>query len=897
MINRIALKKILSTTILILAVTLLYAQTDTMYIMKNGAVINRQAIKPTDLDSIIFYEPHQLAPSGSPALRDTMFIMKEGLVINKQALKSTDLDSIVFYDPSSTFKDVKVVFPENSQLSPSDYKLFSSAKFTDVSDNGGTFAIHNKGDRSLAFLLNAQDEPVLMGFVTDDQNEVSVASTVEVAQYLALGTAFMPEAIRNQFIEEEGLLPGTAEFVAKAENMFSTDENFLTSESFLNELKQRIDNLTKRDTLDLYNKSIYIKSGDIKSGLQVEEKDFQDVSIANTFRRRAHGFLYKTGYIDETGKKTTLINDIPQENAKAMFDIPVSPTQAIRGFTGVIQDAAGGVGINFARTSTGPIKLELGDNQLETIYQLRVVAPSVFAGRLTNVEEDKLHELEWETLSLDWALPIFLDIIGEAKLLNKIDDKNFKTFVSAIIQFAGSYTSITDPLKKGEYGTAMHELFFAMANNYTSSKVEDMLKGLIDGVLVTAEGLGKTISQNNAQLILGNVKFIFGALKVTDAALKVVDYGRILSAISNSKMVEQWEVDAKKTKVTLSPEQAVAFPYIYKYIDAIVKDTELSAGQSFAFDWSTTGKYGVLRDDVGHSSTSFSNSSTISKREVIYFSNANDADLPEDATDKIYIEAFIKETGKDPIPLGKDSATVRVRSYQYEIQPKNITVQGGTNLKMYIQRPDDSEDITNNPSLDFKIVWSTEGNYGLLEGTANSLTTYNDNQMTYFALDKDIKNGTETVGARIYGKLKDKGDEAYELYDEFQTTIKIQNDPNKKSYLLQLQNDGEWPDVPNSASITFYTYIKVPKEEKAISYQADFLKYYRGWAGNEAAPFSYSWTPENIDYQENVKDEGDYYLVFSVSVISSNSADNYAFYKARMESLSGYAQVTVTLKP
>ena len=95
------MKKILSTTILILAVTLLNAQTDTMYIMKNGGVINRQAIKPADLDSIIFYDPHQLTPSETPTAHDTMFMMKEGLVINKQALKSTDLDSIVFYDPGT----------------------------------------------------------------------------------------------------------------------------------------------------------------------------------------------------------------------------------------------------------------------------------------------------------------------------------------------------------------------------------------------------------------------------------------------------------------------------------------------------------------------------------------------------------------------------------------------------------------------------------------------------------------------------------------------------------------------------------------------------------------------------------------------------------------------------
>jgi len=33
------------------------AQNDTMYVMKNGVVINKQSVKPADVDSVIFYKP------------------------------------------------------------------------------------------------------------------------------------------------------------------------------------------------------------------------------------------------------------------------------------------------------------------------------------------------------------------------------------------------------------------------------------------------------------------------------------------------------------------------------------------------------------------------------------------------------------------------------------------------------------------------------------------------------------------------------------------------------------------------------------------------------------------------------------------------------------------------
>jgi uncharacterized protein (TIGR02145 family) len=52
------MKNIFITVIgLLLSASLLQAQTDTMYVMKAGVVINKQSIKLADVDSIIFYNP------------------------------------------------------------------------------------------------------------------------------------------------------------------------------------------------------------------------------------------------------------------------------------------------------------------------------------------------------------------------------------------------------------------------------------------------------------------------------------------------------------------------------------------------------------------------------------------------------------------------------------------------------------------------------------------------------------------------------------------------------------------------------------------------------------------------------------------------------------------------
>jgi len=48
-----------------LSAVMLHAQTDTMYVMKAGVVINKQSIKLADVDSIVFYNPVITSPGSS----------------------------------------------------------------------------------------------------------------------------------------------------------------------------------------------------------------------------------------------------------------------------------------------------------------------------------------------------------------------------------------------------------------------------------------------------------------------------------------------------------------------------------------------------------------------------------------------------------------------------------------------------------------------------------------------------------------------------------------------------------------------------------------------------------------------------------------------------------------
>ena len=73
------MKKIfLTIAVFIFSAALLQAQTDTMYVMKAGVVINKQCIKLANVDSIIFYKPVIVTPGSSiqtALITGGMFIM------------------------------------------------------------------------------------------------------------------------------------------------------------------------------------------------------------------------------------------------------------------------------------------------------------------------------------------------------------------------------------------------------------------------------------------------------------------------------------------------------------------------------------------------------------------------------------------------------------------------------------------------------------------------------------------------------------------------------------------------------------------------------------------------------------------------------------------------------
>lgn len=808
---------------------------------------------------------------------------------------SKDDDNTKEQEPSNfEFTDIKIILPEGSDLDLSKTKVFAYSEKFDVSANGNSKIYFNSNSRSLAVLFDLNDEPILMGFITDVNKEISIKSTAEASYYFGSGAIFQPEETRERFFEISEQLKGFSEFVEETNTLFNSNVNFVTSDNYSKALKERLDAFTAdRDTIDIRAaKTLEVDKNDVKSGLQIREVDFENILVVNGYRRRAHGFTYKTATTNLSGIQTILVNDIVTEKPAAKSNFPIKPAQAIRGFTGVLQDWASGT--NFAETESEHQKLELSDNENQATYKVRIVGPSFTPGNITDAEEIELRRLEWETLGYDLVLPLMLDAVGHAKILKGFDETKFEPFLSVLITFASSIESVKVPLRKGDYSTAMTELLFAMGNNQNSGQVEDMVKALIDGILEVAEGAGSTLNVQQSDAVIKNVKSLFRILDATDIILKLVDYNRIVLHLGSSNMLEEWKVLAKKTDVTLTPQNTMAFPFIEKPITATIKDTKIVNGQIFQYEWKTSGKYGILKDDEGREGTSIDIGSTENQNIVKYFSTSNDADLPEDATDTVIIDAYIKE-GVSKTKIGSDTITVSVRPYKFVIKPDGVTIQGGTDLKLYIEKPDGTNQITSNSELDFKIVWKTPANHGALNGTSDNYTTYNDNKIIYSCFDKTAIDSQEVITARIYGKLKSASD--YNLYDEITATINIDNDPKKEystlgaSYWLH----GSYAEAGGTRDV-YYMGYSIPYNEDADSYQLKINEIiYDGYPHykNSSSSWTNEFQPKYTYYDEEAKVYRVWLLTTSSNSINQPShSDNFN----NVKNVSGTAQLTITLK-
>lgn len=787
-------------------------------------------------------------------------------------------------------KEIQIVVPANSTFNPAGSKVFSFATEQTADATGKAKVAFEKGSITLAYVFDDNKRPILAGFITDSTNIISPATTAKVLLYLGYKIPLQPDTLAAYFLNNIDKLQGTAIWKQEFETLFLSDPLTLSNKSFLAPLKERMSQMIDQTPpIDIYGKvaDIHVDANDIKSGIQVADDGLSQFKVINKYRRRAHAFLYKMSYKDLNGSPFTVKSSIDKTTVADRNDA-ISPVAAVTGFLSEIGKSIEGKGLESFAVTSGPFPLELQNNESEALYKLRVIGPGgTRKSNLTDAESDKLIRLSFETFLLDMVIPAvgIITSMPDKPGAGEIPPEEIVTKTDALITFVKAMPEVYEEVKNANYKMALDKL---LENVYRDGKGVEMK--LLFMIALNIDNIpGGTSTFFNEKF-----EHLLAILALTDAALGASDLVRVETHILNSAEMDEWEIKAKAGLITLSPDKSVVVPYQQLKLTATIKNNT----QQGYYEWGTTGNYGKLTDTKGHTNMASFGSSD---KDVFYESKVTQVSLSDgDNIDYIYVKAFA-----GGVEVGTDTVMVNVKRTNFEMKPTGATVSGKTgsahSIKLYLENIDVETKIPNSYA-DYKIIWTTAGKYGKLNGigfnsvNVNTLTEYNKNSATYECLDKDTKTATETINVRIYSKAKNAPESEYKIYDELSGTVNIDNDPKKIVYYAS--PTAVHRGVVNACGTGCVLFIK--KVPNAISYKVEitglsnplYPTYTDTWpAGDPSHVRGYGYAL----YKE--AEAGDDYIIGITGTVSwSGGGPDYPITEHfPLPSCSGIAKVTVTV--
>lgn len=764
-------------------------------------------------------------------------------------------------------KEVQVVLPKPG-IDLSTCMALSYSTTAALNSQGKVRVAYEPGSSTIAYILDANNNLLMAGFITDSTAVINTQSTAKVLLYYAYQVPLQPYPITPYFINHIHEVQGVSGWYKEFDSLFSKDPLIVSNGNFAAPLKKTIETLIKNNNVDIRaNKAadITVDNGDVRSGLQVTSETLSQFSVIHTYRRRAHGFLYKKSYKDLNGNLT----NIPNYDANGE-DFAVDPVSAVSSLTGEAGKIIEGTLNESASSTFGPYPMELASNETEATYVLRIIGPG-FGGTgretKTKAETDRLTQLQLETFALDFFLPVIMEIAGNKEAINKkgvkIGDGPTEQFIKSAEVFLKAFPDVNEEVKQGNFVGAVKAGVVSLLTNAGQVHLENCILAATGIMYASATKAGVKVPNLTFNRAKDLIASPLAVLKVVEFALFSTDLLRITANITWSHQMEEWVLTARGGSVDLTPKQKSVIPYQQAKLTAIIKNFKAPDDTHPYFEWKTTGKFGKLTDTKGHTDMAEFSSADA---DVFYVSRSSNSSLSDgDNIDYIYVTAYYGTT-----KIASDTVKINVQKDRYKITPEGLTVSGkkgaSNELTLYLEKTQGYNGISANDSIDYKVVWTTAGSYGKLSGretyTQASVTQYNDNWIIYECLNDQVKEATETIRAKIYRKRKAEPESAYLLFDEAEGTVKINNDPKKKIVVIPF-TFYETILTPSVGNWALYSVVKIPLVDTTLKYSVKAFNY-TGTAGTVYEGRVYSWNAGQVP-------PGDYPLFSTTFGVDSGS--------------------------
>ena len=735
----------------------------------------------------------------------------------------TPIDDPVNKDPDPInvpTTELSIEIPEGTSLNLTGMNVVANTFTFPVDGSSKSRIAFQAGQPQMAFLMDAQDRVILSGFISDANKKLSVASTVEVLLYFRSGAFILPFEFREKYISEISSVNGIKELNEKLEAVFKQNPVNFSSGAYIPLLDEFLTQLIpENDPLDIKARQINFDPNGVRSGIQVMDKDFQSVILRNTYRRRAHAFIYKSSYKDKDGNETIIKSSFTGGDV-ADSQQALSSRSALDGFLGTFGTWLGGQGMKYTYEDSPPINIPLAANESEAKYKVRVIGASPGVSWLgrehTDAEKAKWEDLMIETLFMDMVIPLMSEAFAAAgDMATEEHAKVIAAAVKKVADFTPFYKELYETKDLTKFVSDVMDYFIS---DKVSSDFQEVLADLI------AENAMKKSSwdvdlNKEYRAEMKKARFL-KVLQYIDLAIKGVDFVRMIGEISLSSPLEIFEVTAKDHDIVLSPKEASVTNFAAQELTVNTK-TELGDGQAFLYKWSTSGKYGHLRDNLGNKGTEIENGQKV----ISYKAETSAANLPDNAIETVSVIAYVKQ-GENLTKIGEAMATIAVKPSRLEIKPKNVTLSGKEKqkVKLYVEWANGDEFYkANDPTFDYKFEWFTEAKYGNFVGGVSSAITHVPS-ITYQALDEDVENAVEKINLKAY--LKSKESDVWTRYDNIEGTVFIDNDEFKKVIYVSLVPRPWGPTVSgNYTNCGASTLFLIPPQENAVSYTATIISF------------------------------------------------------------------------
>lgn len=278
------------------------------------------------------------------------------------------------------------------------------------------------------------------------------------------------------------------------------------------------------------------------------------------------------------------------------------------------------------------------------------------ATNLNQVEISARTNIILLTFTLDFIVPLIADGLTAKATASKntgapkSQQDFWEALITAVVGYLDQMPSVNAKVQNGELSEAVRDFFNIGYNQFGSIFLEDLARVAAETIWENAPAnLPKPSIEDFSKSAVRKAKI----LTTIDLILKGSDYARKVHDINNSNSLEVFEIKAREIEINLEPRESTVSVQNSKKLTAFIKSS-VADGQVIEYEWSTSGKYGYLYDDI-HEGKSFSSS----KREVNYFADAQQGQLPENAVDTVTVSTYIKQ-GQNRTKIGQDKSIIRI---------------------------------------------------------------------------------------------------------------------------------------------------------------------------------------------------------------------------------------------